>query len=124
MQTSETEGKIPEIEVERLPPRGESAGWDAGSPGRTYGERARDALDPVAAGLLVDVLDFLTRGALTPLGLLLGVPLGYWLGRRSGLAPRRALLLGLGIGTYCVLPFTAVLPAGTLVGMYLRFWRD
>ncbi len=124
MRTTGTGDKIPEIEVERLPPKGESTDRDAGSPGRTYGERARDALDPVAAGVLVDVLDFLTRGALTPLGLLLGVPLGYWLGRRSGLTPRRALLLGLGIGTYCVLPFTAVLPAGTLVGMYLRFWRD
>lgn len=124
MQTHETGEKIPEIEVERLPFPGESAARDGGSPGRSFGTRARAALDPVAAGLLVDLLDLLTLGPLTLLGWVVGVPYGYWLGRRSSLPPRRALLLGLGIAVYCTLPFTAVIPAGTLVGMYLRFQRD
>ena len=115
---------VQELEVERLPPREESGPGAAGSRETTFAARVRAAFDPVAAGLLVDVLDALTRGALAPLGLLLGVPLGYFLGRRAGLTPRRSLLLGLGLGIYCVIPITTVIPLGTLTWIYLRFWRD
>lgn len=124
MSQDERRPPIEELEVERLPPREESGPAAAGSREPTFAGRVRAAFDPVAAGLLVDVLDALTRGALAPLGLLLGVPLGYFLGRRAGLTPRRALLLGLGIGVYCVIPITTVIPLGTLTGIYLRFWRD
>lgn len=115
---------VQELEVERLPPREESAPGAAGSEDPTFASRVRAAFDPVAAGLLVDLLDAVTRGVLAPLGLALGVPLGYFLGRRAGLSKRRSLLLGLGIGIYCVIPVTTVIPLGTLTGIYLRFWRD
>jgi hypothetical protein len=115
---------VPELEVERLPLPEESGAGDAGSGEPTFAERVRRAFDPVAAGLLVDVLDALTRGAAAPFGLLLGLPLGYWLGRRAGLTPRLSLALGLAIGIYCLVPITTVLPLGTLTGLYLRFWRD
>lgn len=114
---------VQELEVERLPPRGESAPGAGGSADPSFAERVRAAFDPVAAGLLVDLLDALTRGVLAPLGLILGVPLGYFLGRRAGLTPRRSLLLGLLIGVYCVMPLTGALPLGTLTGIYLRFFR-
>lgn len=120
---------ILELEVERLPPREESGPRDRRSeksdfPGRTFAGRLRQAFDPVAAGLLIDALDAMTRGPLAPLGLLIGLPLGYWLGRRAGLGGKQAVALGLGIGIYCAVPFTSVLPLGTLTGVYLRFWRD
>lgn len=123
MGDSDEREAVPEVEVERLPPREERARGPAGSVERGFGERAKEALDPVAAGLVVDLLDAVTRGPLTPLGLL-GLPLGYWVGRQAGLAPRRAALLGLGIAVYCALPITAWMPLGTLTGIYLRFWRD
>jgi len=117
--------RIQEVEVERLPPRGESAPHGKGSEEPSFASRARAAFDPVAAGLVVDLLDALTRGpVLAPFGFLLGVPLGYWLGRRAGLSSRRSLMLGLGVGAYCLLPMTGFIPAGTLVGLYLRFWAD
>ena len=124
MEPPEEPRKIPEIPVERLPYPDESPGEGGGSAERGFRERARDALDPIAAGVLVDVLDALSAGVLTPLGLVLGIPLGWWLGTRAGLPGRHALRLGLGIGVYCVLPFTGVLPLGTLVGVYLRFFRE
>jgi hypothetical protein len=113
-----------ELEVERLPLRDESGPGASGSGEPTLGQRVRAAFDPVAAGILVDILDALTRGALAPLGLLLGVPLGYFLGIKAGLQRRRALFLGLAIGIYCVMPITTVIPLGLLTGLYLRFWRD
>ena len=124
MNEGDEKRPVEELEVERLPPRGESGPRDPGSEEPTLGQRVRAAFDPLAAGILVDVLDALTRGVLAPLGLLLGLPLGYWLGIKAGLPRRRALFLGLAIGIYCVMPITTVIPLGILTGFYLRFWRD
>ena len=124
MKQADDKRPVEELEVERLPPKGESGPQGGGSGEPTLGQRVRAAFDPVAAGLLVDILDALTRGVLAPLGLLLGLPLGYFLGIKAGLPRRRALFLGLAIGIYCVMPITTVIPLGLLTGLYLRFWRE
>ena len=104
-----------EVEVERLPVEG---GAPAGDP--TPGVRLQEKrMNPVVAGLLVDLLDLATRG---PRGFVIGAPLGalagYWLGRRIGLQRGQSIGMGLLCGLYCAIPGTEMVPLGTLVGLY------
>jgi hypothetical protein len=109
------EREVLEVEVERLPaaddPRRGAARARAGSD--------RKPLHPLRAGVLIDLLDVATMGtAGLYFGLPLGLAVGYYLGRRMGLARRRSLGLALLCGIYCFVPGTAVIPLGTLVGAY------
>lgn len=107
--------QVLEVEVERLPEHGSA------EPARGQGAAQAPAapLNPVVAGLVIDALDFATRG---PRGFLVGGPLGgvvgYWLGRRMGLDRARSAGLGGVCALYCSLPGTELLPLGTLVGIY------
>jgi len=111
-----------EVEVERLPRREEGA-----ADGQRDGDARRAArarLDPLTAGIAIDVLDLATRGPRGVLwGLALGLPLGYYLGRRTGLDRARSLGLAGLCGLYCGLPGTGMIPIGTLVGLYRKLVR-
>jgi hypothetical protein len=80
------------------------------------------AIGPVAAGLLLDLVDFATYG---PIGLWTGLAVGgltgYFLAASLGVPPERRLTYALVAGVYCMLPFTAFLPAGTLLGALVRY---
>lgn len=103
------------------PPRAGAGPWTSGSdPGR----RMRRVLSPVFAGALLDLVDFFTLG---PVGFVAGFAVGggvaFALGSAYGLGRKDKLLLALLAGAYCTLPFTSVLPLGTLVGAYLELRR-
>ena len=83
--------------------------------------RYNHAFGPVAAGLIIDAVDFVTFG---PIGLALGFPIGaaagYWLARSLRLETNPSLLCALIAGVYCTIPGTELLPLGTLVGALVR----
>ena len=83
--------------------------------------RYNHAFGPVAAGLIIDAVDFVTFG---PVGLALGFPVGaaagYWLARSLRLETNPSLLCALIAGVYCTIPGTELLPLATLVGALVR----
>jgi len=86
------------------------------------GRRINRAFGPIAAGLVIDLVDLATFG---PIGLFLGLPLGglcgYWMGTALGLEKKQALWCALAAGIYCMMPLTEFLPLATLVGALARF---
>jgi hypothetical protein len=88
-------------------------------------KRINRALGPVMAGFIIDVVDFATFG---PVGLVLGLPVGgaagYWMGRTLGLNKQACLYCALAAGVYCTIPFTELLPLGTMVGAYARYRQE
>lgn len=76
------------------------------------------------AGAILDLVDLTTWG---PIGLwtgfVLGGVAGWLLAGGLGVPRERRLGYALAAGAYCMLPFTALLPAGTLVGALVR-WRE
>ena len=78
-------------------------------------------LGPIAGGMLLDALDLATFGPVGLwTGLVVGGAAGWLLAPGLGIAPERRWLAALGAGAYCMLPFTAFLPLGTLVGTLVR----
>lgn len=79
----------------------------------------------ILIGLLLDALDMLTLG---PLGLKFGLPAGfitaYVLFSLVRIPLRRRLLYSLAAGLYCMLPGTAVVPLGALLGAWLGFRKQ
>ncbi len=81
----------------------------------------RSSVGPVVAGLLLDMADFATWGPLgLKIGLLVGGVAGWLLAPSLGVPPQRRWLCALVAGVYCMLPFTAFLPLGTLLGVLVR----
>ena len=81
----------------------------------------RSSLGPVFAGLLLDMADFATWGPLgLKIGLLVGAVAGWLLAPSFGVPPQRRWLCALVAGVYCMLPFTAFLPLGTVLGALVR----
>ena len=84
--------------------------------------RLNRAFGPIAAGVIIDLVDLATFG---PIGLVLGLPVGglagYWMGTCLGLDRKARLLCALAAGIYCTIPFTELIPLATLVGAYARF---
>lgn len=83
----------------------------------------KTVLNPVLAGLLLDLLDFATYG---PIGLWAGAVVGglagYLLARAMGFArgwPSAVLVAG----AYCMLPFTAFVPLATAAGLALDLFQ-
>lgn len=87
--------------------------------------RLNHAIGPVAAGMVIDVVDLITFG---PVGLVLGIPLGagagYWLGRSMRLESHMCWICAVAAGIYCTIPGTELLPLGTLVGALVRFQEE
>jgi len=92
------------------------------SPLATWGRRLNRAFGPIAAGVVIDMLDLATYG---PLGYVLGLPVGglagYWMGRCLRLDRKASAWCALAAGVYCMVPFTEKLPLATLVGASVRF---
>jgi hypothetical protein len=108
----EKEPEVIEVDVERLDPE-----EDPG-PGSDHWGRA---VGPVLAGVIIDVLDLATIGAMgLYLGFLLGAPAGWYLARHLGLDRRRAFGAALGCGLYCTIPFTSPIPVATMIGIWAR----
>ena len=88
-------------------------------------KRINKTIGPVMAGFIIDVVDFATFG---PVGLVLGLPVGgaagYWMGRTLGLSKQACLYCALAAGVYCTIPFTELLPLGTMVGAYARYQQS
>lgn len=84
--------------------------------------RLNHAFGPVMAGMIIDAVDLITLG---PVGLVVGLPVGacagYWLGQSLGLDRKASAVCALAAGVYCTIPFTEILPLGTLVGALVRF---
>jgi len=84
--------------------------------------RLNHAMGPVLAGMIIDAVDLITFG---PFGLGLGLPVGvlagYWLGQSIGLDKNARCICALAAGLYCTMPFTEVLPLGTIVGALVRY---
>jgi hypothetical protein len=78
-------------------------------------------VNPVFAGALLDVIDFLTFG---PVGLSVGWLVGgvaaWILSSLAGVPPWQRALWALAAAVYCSLPVTGVLPLGTILGLFLR----
>lgn len=89
---------------------------------RNTAARLNKAFGPVAAGLVIDMLDVATFG---PIGLFVGLPLGalmgYWMGQSLGLEPKARGWCALAAGIYCMVPATEFLPLATLLGAYARY---
>jgi hypothetical protein len=94
----------------------------APQPTANMGRRINRAFGPIAAGLLIDVIDFTSFG---PIGLVLGLPLGgfvgYWMGRSLGLSRKASLWCALAAGVYCMTPATEFIPLAMIVGACARF---
>lgn len=99
-----------------------TSGTTGSAPKPSQARRLNRAFGPVAAGLVIDLLDLSTFG---PIGLYLGFPVGglagYWMGRALGLDRRMAGICAVAAGVYCVLPGTEFIPLATLVGALARF---
>ncbi len=89
---------------------------------RTVARRMNRAFGPIAAGMVIDLVDLATFG---PIGLVLGLPLGglagYWMGRALGLDIRTALWCAVAAAVYCTIPGTEMIPLATLLGAFVRF---
>ena len=78
-------------------------------------------LGPIAGGMLLDALDLATFGPVgLRAGLVVGALAGWLLAPGLGVSPKRRWLVALGAGAYCMVPFTAFLPLGTLAGALVR----
>ena len=84
--------------------------------------RLNHAMGPVVAGMIIDAVDFVTFG---PIGLVVGIPIGaiagYWLGQSMALGKNACLFCAVAAGIYCTIPFTELLPLGTMVGALVRY---
>jgi hypothetical protein len=91
-------------------------------PAAPLARRINRAFGPIAAGILLDVLDLTTFG---PIGLILGLPVGaaagWWMADALGVEKKNRKWFALSAAIYCALPFTEVIPLATLTGAYVRF---
>lgn len=85
-------------------------------------KRMNHAFGPIAAGMTLDLMDLITFG---PVGFVLGAPFGalagYWMGTALRLDRMGIIFCTIAGGVYCTIPFTELLPLGTLVGAIVRY---
>lgn len=87
--------------------------------------RINRAFGPVAAGLVLDLMDLTTFG---PIGLLIGLPVGaavgWWMASALGVDKKSRRWFALAAAIYCTIPFTEIIPLATLAGAYVRFKQN
>ncbi|MCP4106250.1 MAG: hypothetical protein GY749_12040 [Desulfobacteraceae bacterium] len=86
-------------------------------------QRLKNALGPIIPGLMIDLVDLITFGPIgvSGAGLVIGGVAGYWIASSFKLPIKKRLIGSAIAGAYCTLPFTGVVPVGTLIGAYVRF---
>ncbi|MCP4109708.1 MAG: hypothetical protein GY749_30015 [Desulfobacteraceae bacterium] len=86
-------------------------------------ERLKKAMGPIIPGLMIDLVDLITFGPIgvSGAGLVVGGVAGYWIASSFKLPIKKCLMGSMIAGAYCTLPFTGVVPVGTLIGAYVRF---
>ena len=89
-------------------------------------ERLKKALGPIIPGLMIDLADLITFGpvGLSGAGLVTGGVAGYWIASSFKLPIKKRLIGTLIAAVYCTLPFTGIIPVGTLIGAYVRFHEE
>ncbi|MBU0676985.1 MAG: hypothetical protein KJ626_02625 [Verrucomicrobia bacterium] len=104
------------VEPEILPPEEERP-----QPPSAF-RRMELSLGPVAAGIIIDVIDFVTFGqAGIMLGLLIGGTAAYWMCSVYRLPVYQRLLWAVAAGVYCTIPRTEFIPVATIIGAFARF---
>ena len=74
----------------------------------------------ILAGLVVDVLRFVTVG---PIGFIAGGIVGFLTARSNRVPFATALVIAVASGAYCSLPPVGKLPVATVVGTTIMIWR-
>ncbi len=107
------------------PPPSEPAAVHGADTPPSLAWRLHRALAPVAAGIVIDLVDLSTFGQM---GLILGFPLGSaagaWMGFALGLKRKFIVILAFASGIYCMIPGTEFIPIATIVGACFRFWES
>lgn len=71
----------------------------------SFGKRLNTALGPIAAGILLDLLDLATFGPV-------GAAAGWWMACALGVEKETRKWFALGAAIYCTIPFTELDSAG------------
>ena len=87
--------------------------------------RLHDAFGPIAGGVMLDLVDLATFGPIGLLcGWLFGALIGWWITSIYNLSPGARMGWAMLCGLYCMIPFTAILPLGTIMGAFARFAKE
>jgi NhaP-type Na+/H+ or K+/H+ antiporter len=85
--------------------------------------RLHRALGPLAGGMILDGLDFFTRGPVgVMVGLFIGMPIGWWISSIYGFTIPSRLLCATLAGVYCMTPGTELIPLATIIAAVARFY--
>lgn len=86
--------------------------------------RLHKAFDPILGGLILDFVDLATFGPIgLILGPLLGALVGWWIASIYNFSKTGKILTVVLSGVYCTLPFTGIIPLGTIISAAARFLR-
>lgn len=106
---------------------GQDSGPVAGPVSRrelTLLERLHNALGPLAAGIIIDVVDFAAFGPFCLLlGPILGGLAGWWVSSIYGFGTKGRLIVATAAAIYVTIPFTELLPLATMVAAVGRFYH-
>ncbi len=87
-------------------------------------KRLEQAIGPIMAGFILDMVDFLTFGPIgIVLGLFVGSAVGWYLTGVLGVSRKWRVILTWLAGIYCFMPGTELIPVGTIVGALCRFFQ-
>lgn len=87
-------------------------------------ERLHNALGPLAAGIIIDVVDFAAFGPLSLLiGPVAGGLAGWWVSSIYGFGIRGRLIVATAAAIYVTIPFTELFPLATIVAAVGRFYH-
>lgn len=85
-------------------------------------DRLHYSLGPLAGGIILDITDFVTFGPIGIFfGLIIGVPVGWWIATIYGFSKPSRLAIALAAGIYCTVPFTELIPLATIVSAVARY---
>jgi hypothetical protein len=102
------------LEPEVIPPGSSSRG------GRTAEATGPNGVNPIVAGLIVDIINMFTMGL--P-GFIIGAVFGYWVAFSHRMPVILCLMIAMAVGWYCGLPLPRTVPLATLVGVIIVLWR-
>jgi len=88
-------------------------------------QRVHNAFGPIAGGLILDFVDLAT---FYPFGLflgpILGAAVGFWIASIYNFSKVGRFVTVVLSAVYCTLPFTSVVPLGTIISASARFLKS